>query len=174
MRVSLCDLLMKNMDWTRILDTWKSTKIQRVLPLELDDDQVHYVRNRNYFSASFYCTCFFNIVRHHVIFIFNTKQPKSSFSFSGEVLQKNIENLSEVWLFGSPSHWTACAHFKLEHCSRVSSHCWNFDMQNGFPNSLWDAFINYGKIAWLKAVLNAFRINRKVRCPSLMYETFKK
>ncbi len=29
---------------------------------------------------------------------------------------KKVENLSEVWLFWSPSHRNACAHFKLEHC----------------------------------------------------------
>ena len=29
---------MENIDWARIFDTWKSTKNQRVLPLELDDD----------------------------------------------------------------------------------------------------------------------------------------
>ena len=38
MRVSLCGLPMENMDWARIFDTWKSTKNQRALPLELDDD----------------------------------------------------------------------------------------------------------------------------------------
>jgi hypothetical protein len=29
---------MENMDWARIFDTRKSTKNQRTLPLELDDD----------------------------------------------------------------------------------------------------------------------------------------
>ena len=41
-------------------------------------------------SASVYCMYFFNIVRHHIIFIFNTKQPTWSFL------------LSEVWLFLKP------------------------------------------------------------------------
>ncbi len=35
--LSLCGLPMKNMDWAKKFDTWKSTKIQRALPLELDD-----------------------------------------------------------------------------------------------------------------------------------------
>ena len=51
-------------------DTWKSTKNRRALPL--DDNYVHYVGNLNNMSASFYCMYFFNIVRHHIIFIFNT------------------------------------------------------------------------------------------------------
>ena len=51
--------------------------------------------------------CFFNIVRHHNIFIFNTKWPISSF-FLWSVAKK-FESLSEVWLFWSPSHWNACA-----------------------------------------------------------------
>jgi hypothetical protein len=29
---------MKNMDWAGIFDTWKSTKNQKALPLELVDD----------------------------------------------------------------------------------------------------------------------------------------
>jgi hypothetical protein len=56
---------------------------------------------------------FFNIVRHQFIFRFNTKRPTSSFFC--EVFHKKFESLSEVWLFWSPSHWNACAHFKLEH-----------------------------------------------------------
>ena len=75
MRVSLCNLPMENMNWTRIFDTWKSTKNQKTLPLELDDDQAHYVGNLNNFSASFYCMYFFNIVRHHIVFIINTNRP---------------------------------------------------------------------------------------------------
>ena len=105
----------KNMDWAIIFDTWKSTKNQKALPLELDDDQAHYVGNLNNLSTSFQCMYFFNIVRHHIIFIFNTKWPISS-CFFGEVLQKTLESLSEVWFFRSPSHWNACAHFKVEHC----------------------------------------------------------
>ena len=70
---------MKNISWARIFDTWKSTKNLRALPLELDD--TYDVGNLNNFSASFYCMYFFNIVRHHIIFIFNTKQPISSFYF---------------------------------------------------------------------------------------------
>jgi hypothetical protein len=70
---------MENMDWTKIFDTQKLTKNQRALPLELDDNSVHYIGNLNNFSASFYCMYFFNIVRHHVIFIFNTKRPISRF-----------------------------------------------------------------------------------------------
>ena len=38
MRVPLCGLQMENIDWARIFDTWKSTKIPRTLPLDLDDD----------------------------------------------------------------------------------------------------------------------------------------
>ena len=38
MRVLLCGLPMENMDWAKTLDTWKSTKNWRVVPLELDDD----------------------------------------------------------------------------------------------------------------------------------------
>ena len=38
MRVSLCYLLMENMDWARKLGTWKSIENQRALPMELDDD----------------------------------------------------------------------------------------------------------------------------------------
>ena len=79
MRVPLCDLPMDNMDWTKNFNTWKSTKNRRALPLELNDDQVHYAGNLNNLSASFYCMYFFNTVRHHIIFIFNTKWPISSF-----------------------------------------------------------------------------------------------
>ena len=43
LQVSLCALLMKNMDWAKKFGTWKSTKKPRALPLELDDEQVHYV-----------------------------------------------------------------------------------------------------------------------------------
>ena len=92
MRVSLCNLPMENMDWARIFDTWKSTKNQRALPLELDDDLMHYVENLNNFSTSFYCIYFFNTMRHHIIFIFNTKQPISSFFFWWSVAKK-------VWKF---------------------------------------------------------------------------
>ena len=55
---------------------------------------MHYVGNLNNFSASFCCMYFFNIVRNHVIFIFNTKQPISSFFF--ESVAKKFESLSEV------------------------------------------------------------------------------
>ena len=85
---------MENMDWARIFDTWKSTKNWRALPLELDDYQVYYVGNLNNFSASFYCMYVFNIVRYHIILIFNTKWSISSFFC--EVLQKKFESLSEV------------------------------------------------------------------------------
>ena len=40
MRVSLCGLPMESMDWARISNTWKSTKIRKALPLELDNDYV--------------------------------------------------------------------------------------------------------------------------------------
>ena len=83
--------------------------------MESDDDWVHYVGNLNNFSASFHCMYFFNIVRRHSIFIFNTKRSISSF-FLRSVAEK-FESLSEVWLFWSPSHWNACAQFKLEHCT---------------------------------------------------------
>ena len=53
MRVSLCGLPMENLDWSKKFDTWKSTKNQRTLRLELDDDYVHYVGNLNNLSASF-------------------------------------------------------------------------------------------------------------------------
>jgi hypothetical protein len=76
MQVSLCDLLMGNIDWARIFDSWKSIKNWRAFLLELMMIKSHYLNN---FSASFYCMCFFNIVTRHVIFIFNTKWPISSF-----------------------------------------------------------------------------------------------
>ena len=54
MRVSLYDLPMDNMDRARNFDTWKSTKTHRALPLELDNNQMHHVRNPNKFRAPFY------------------------------------------------------------------------------------------------------------------------
>ena len=81
MQVSLCGLPMENVDWARILDTWKSTKNRRALPLELDDSSVHYVENLNNISALFYCVYFFNIARHHITFIVNTKRPILSYFF---------------------------------------------------------------------------------------------
>ena len=81
MQVSLCGLPMENVDWARIFGTWKSIENRRAWPLELDDEEVHYVGNLNDSSASFFCMYFFNIVRQHVIFIFNTKQPISSSFF---------------------------------------------------------------------------------------------
>ena len=93
MWVSLCGLPMRKMDWTKNSNTWKSTKNLKALPLELDDDEIHYVGNLNNISTSFYCMYFFNIVRHHIIFIFNTKRPISS-CFLCEVLQKNLK----VWV----------------------------------------------------------------------------
>ena len=86
MRVSLCGHPMENMDWARMLDTWKLTNNQRALPLELDDDSVHYVRNLNNFKASFNSMYSFNIVRHRINFILNIKRPISI--FCREVLQK--------------------------------------------------------------------------------------
>ena len=47
MWVSLCGLPMEIMDGASIFETWKSTKKQRALPLELEDDRVHYVENLN-------------------------------------------------------------------------------------------------------------------------------
>ena len=55
--------------------------------------KLHYVGNLNNFSAPFYCMYFFNVVRHHVIFIFNTKRPISSFF---KMCCKKFESLSEV------------------------------------------------------------------------------
>ena len=81
LRLPLYNLPMENMDWAKKFDTWKSTKNWRVLPLKLDDGKVHHVSNLNYSSASFYCMHFFNIVRHHIIFIFNAKWPISSYFF---------------------------------------------------------------------------------------------
>ena len=81
---------MKNMDWARILDTWKSTKNRRALPLELDDDEVHYVGNLNTLSASSCCKNFFNIVRHRIIFILNTKRPIPSCNFCEVLLQESL------------------------------------------------------------------------------------
>jgi hypothetical protein len=52
---------------------------------------VHYVGNLNNFSGSFYCVYFFNIVRHHIIFIFNTKRPISSFFL--------VKCCKKVWKF---------------------------------------------------------------------------
>ena len=80
---------MENVDWAKNFDTWESTKNRRALPLELDDDYMHYARNLNNFSASSHCTYFFNIVRHHIIFIFNAKWPISSFYC--EMLQNNLK-----------------------------------------------------------------------------------
>ena len=116
MRVPLCGLGMRNMDWAKKIGTWKSTKNRTSLPLELDDDQVHYVGRfpPNNISASFYCMYFFNIVRHHISFKFSTNRPISSLLFWWSVAKK-LESLSEVRLFWSLSHWNACAHFKLEH-----------------------------------------------------------
>ena len=51
MQASLCRLPMENVDWARMFDTWESTENRMALPLELEDDSVHYVRNLNYFSA---------------------------------------------------------------------------------------------------------------------------
>ena len=79
---------MENINWTRLFDTWKPTQNRRALPLELDDDWVHYIRNLDNFSASFYYMYFFNIVRDHITFIFNTKRPISSFFFSWSVAKK--------------------------------------------------------------------------------------
>ena len=45
------------------------------MPLELDDDKVHYVGNLNNFSASVFCMYFFNIARHHITFMFNANRP---------------------------------------------------------------------------------------------------
>ena len=63
------------MDWARLSDTWQSTKNWSGSPLELGDNEVHYVGNLNKFGASFHCMYFFNIVRHHIILIFNTICP---------------------------------------------------------------------------------------------------
>ena len=52
---------------------------------------MHYVGNLNNFSASFYRMYYFNIVRHHLILIFDTKWPISSVFISGEVLQKSVK-----------------------------------------------------------------------------------
>ena len=79
MRVSLCGLPLKNMDWAKNFDTWKLTKNRRALPLELVDTSVHYVGNLTNFSASFHCMYFLNIARHHIIFIFNAERPISRF-----------------------------------------------------------------------------------------------
>ena len=72
----------------------KSTKNRSALPLELDDESMHYIGNLSNFSASFYCMYYFNIVRHHIVFIFNTNWPISSFFFNffvGEALQKSLK-----------------------------------------------------------------------------------
>ena len=50
-------------------------------------------------SASFYCVYFFNIVRHHIIFIFNTERPIPSPLFWGWSVATKFESLSEMWLF---------------------------------------------------------------------------
>ena len=54
---------------------------------------MHCVGNLNNLSVSFYCMYFFNVVRHHIIFIYNTKQPISVLTFC-EVLQKKLK----VWV----------------------------------------------------------------------------
>ena len=79
MRVSLCSLLMENMDWA--IKNWH---------LEIDQKPEGFAfgvgwwlsalcwKSSN-FGAPFYCMCFLNIMRHHIIFIINTKRPISSF-----------------------------------------------------------------------------------------------
>ena len=113
---SLCGFPMENMDWAIIFDTWQSTENWRALPLELDDDQVHYIRNLNNFNVSFYCMHFFNIVRHRIIFILNTKRPISS-SFFCEVLQK----CSKVWVM--------CDYFEALH---IRMHVHTSNLNTGF------------------------------------------
>ena len=79
---------MENMGWARIFDTWN----WKALPLELDDDLVHYVGNLNSFSASFYCIYNFNtVLRHHIIFIFQYKTSHIEFSW--------VKCCKKVWKF---------------------------------------------------------------------------
>ena len=47
--------------------------------------------NLNNFSASCYCMYFFNIVRHHIIFIFNTKRPISGFFFLVKCCKESLK-----------------------------------------------------------------------------------
>ena len=76
-------LTLENCQKTGGLCLWSGMKIK-----------VHYEsRNLKYFSASFYCMYSFNIVRHHIIFIFNTKGPIILLCFCfGEVLQKSLKS----------------------------------------------------------------------------------
>ena len=50
--------------------------------MELDDEGMHYVGNLSKFLEHFFiCMYFFDIVRHRIIFVFNTKRPISSLIF---------------------------------------------------------------------------------------------
>ena len=100
-------------------DTWKWTKNRRALPLELEEDEVHYVENLNNFNAWLNWMHSSNImVRHHIIFHIqykttNIKLALFSFSFLGVEVLRNF-----VWVkcdyFEALSHWNARAHFKLD------------------------------------------------------------
>jgi len=77
---------------------WKIWIGLEILTLGITDS-----KESNKFSASFYCMYFFNTVRHHIIFIFNTKRPISSsfyFLFVFKVLQKGLRV------------WVKCDYFK--------------------------------------------------------------
>ena len=91
---------------------WKYGLGSKVWHLESTQNQrvFHYVGNLNNLTASFYCMYYFNIGRHHIIFIYNTKRPTSR--VLGLEFAKMSEK-SEVWIFWSPSHWNACTHCKL-------------------------------------------------------------
>ena len=55
---------------------------------------LHYIRNLDNLSDHFSCMYFFNVARHHIVFIFNTKRPISSVFF---LVKCSIQkSLSEV------------------------------------------------------------------------------
>ena len=63
---------------------------------------------------------FFNIVRHHIIFIFNTKRPISSFFF-GEVLQKSLKV------------WVKCDYFEALH---IEMHVHTANLNIAYPTCI--------------------------------------
>ena len=83
MRASSCGLPMENVDWVRVSTLGSRPKTGGLCLWSWENDEVHndYVGHLNNLSASFYCMYFLNIVRHHVIFVFNTKQPISILTF---------------------------------------------------------------------------------------------
>ena len=61
-------------------------------------------RYLNNFSASFYCIYFFNIVRHHINFIFSIQNGQYQVFFFLWSFAKMCGSLSAVWLFWEAFH----------------------------------------------------------------------